>query len=350
MITKTLFGIDFFDEYYGGVYRGRPVLLTGRKGLGKTSIAMHFLCQGLKQDEPCLMLSTLPNYNLDLYADMLGFSMAAHVNAGRLVLLECTNFNDDLGSEMLPPEGFSQLREIIDSHMIQRMVIDNVVPFLAVNPPERINEHIYSFMRSFDRLGVTTLMTLPKPVSPMAIRLKNSLEATLPISILLNPSDDLSSYTFQVVKYIGATKLAPPVNYQVKPGEGVTGCSPPAGPSHAESEPQPAPASAVLPARAAPVSPPASAPAPVQAAPAPSPAPAPSAPSFTPVSPSTPVSPGLKMSTARAPSSNNNGGSGNGRNKAIEEAKPMPADVGKPSTLIPSSGNGNGKLRLSLHW
>ena len=225
MITKTLFGIDFFDAHYGGVYRGRPVLLSGRKGLGKTTIAMQFLCKGLQQDETCLMLNTLPNYNLDIYADMLGFSLANHVNDGRLILLESSNFSGVCGTKMLPPECFEQLRQIIDTHMIQRMVIDTIVPLVAVNPPERINEHIYSFMRSFDRLGVTTLMTLPKPVSPMAVRLKNALEAALPISILLNSTDDPSTYTFQVVKYMGAPKLAAPVNYKFKTGAGVVSCA-----------------------------------------------------------------------------------------------------------------------------
>ena len=34
---------------------------------------------------------------------------------------------------MLPPECFEQLRQIIDTHMIQRMVIDTIVPLVAVN-------------------------------------------------------------------------------------------------------------------------------------------------------------------------------------------------------------------------
>lgn len=221
MITKTLLGIDFFDEYYGGVYRGRPVLVTGRKGIGKTAMGLQFLRQGLHQDECCLMLSTLPANNLDIHAETLGFSLAPHVNAGRLILLEYSRFSAEYGTDMLPPEGFNQLREIIDSHMIQRVLIDTIVPLVAVNPPSRMNEHIYSFMRSFDRLGVTTLMTMPKPVSPMAIRLKNALEAALPVSILLSDAGEEDRFELQVVKYLGAVKLAPPVTCTIKPTAGI---------------------------------------------------------------------------------------------------------------------------------
>ncbi len=326
MITKTLLGIDFFDEHYGGVYRGRPLLITGRQGLGKTAMGLQFLRQGLLQDECCLMLSTLPANNLDIYADTLGFSLAAHVNAGRLILLECSNFNGDSGTGMLPPEGFNQLREIIDSHMIQRVVIDTIVPLVAVNPPTRINEHIYSFMRSFDRLGVTTLMTMPKPVSPMAIRLKNALEATLPISILLNTTDAPACYTFQVVKYLGAAKLAPPVPYEIKTGEGVSRYAPSSGQLPAEP-----PAPAVPPASGLKLS------AARKLTPLPAPLPAPAAQPQA-------------MPSAIPPARLQDAFASAGWIGAAEPANPAPKAGETPAPRPPSPPPSNGKLRFSAVW
>ncbi len=327
MITKTLMGVDFFDEYYGGVYRGRPVLVSGRKGLGKTAMGLQFLRQGLQQDECCLMLSTLPANNLDIYADTMGFSLAAHVNAGRLILLECSNFTGDPGSGMLPPEGFNQLREIIDSHMIQRVVIDTIVPLVAVNPPARMNEHIYSFMRSFDRLGVTTLMTMPKPVSPMAIRLKNALEAALPISILLNTTEVPSRYNFQVVKYLGAAKLAPPALYEIKMAEGIVRCaSTGIQPPVEKGAPAPPPPSGLK----------------LSAARMPTPLPAPVPP---PAGPREPPPSGPPAQPTRLQDAYAKAGWAGAAGPTAPEPKPAPDP--RPPPVAPPS---NGKLRFSAVW
>lgn len=224
MIAKTLLGLNFFDEYYGGVYHGRSFLVAGPHGSGKTTLGLQFLRQGLLQDECCLLLSTRPVNNLDIQAAMLGLSLDSHINAGRLTLLEYSGGDDKGGYEMLPPEGFNQLREIINHNMVQRILIDTVVPLVAVSEITRMTEHIYSFLRFFDRLKATTMMTMPRPASPIAIRLKNALEAALPVSITLNPAEteQPAVFNFQVAKYLGAEKLMSPVSYIVKQPTGIT--------------------------------------------------------------------------------------------------------------------------------
>ena len=60
MVTKTLTGVPFFDEHYGGIYRGRSMLACGRIASGKTVLGLQFIRQGLKQNERCLFLSGQP--------------------------------------------------------------------------------------------------------------------------------------------------------------------------------------------------------------------------------------------------------------------------------------------------
>lgn len=255
MIAKTLSGVRFLDEPYGGVYAGRSFLVSGRSGTGKSILGFQFVRQGLQQDERCLILSTMAANDLSILAEGMGFSFGLPMDEGNLVLLEYQSFipgksMSDWGT--LPPEGFSQLKEIIESSSVKRVVLDTVLPWIAMPKPERLAEHIFSFVRSCDRLGVTTMMTIPKPVSSMAFRLKKALEDVTPVSILLNTTEEEDRYVWQAVKYLGEKKPGGMLSYSILRGEGLVAYAPSA-PQNAVPAPEPLsrpeepPASAVRP-------------------------------------------------------------------------------------------------------
>lgn len=259
MITKTLSGIPLLDEAYGGVYSGRGFLVSGRAGSGKTLMTLQFMRQGFSQDERALVLSTMPANDFTICAEGLGFPLAMEIDQGRLILLEYQSFVPGRGmgtASTLPPEGFDQLREIIDLNSIKRVVLDTVLPWVALPKPERLAEHVFSFVRSFDRLGVTTMMTIPKPVSSMAFRLKKALEDVVPICMILNTGATPAAMTWQVSKYLGEKKLSMPEAYVIEKSRGLipagwrraseTSSVPPPGPSAARP---PLPADPPPPAR-----------------------------------------------------------------------------------------------------
>lgn len=224
MITKTPTGVDFFDAQYSGVYRGRAMLVRGRSGVGKTIMGLQFIRQGLQQDERCLILSTMQANDLAICSEAMGFSLANDLDMGHLILLEYQNFmpgREFFDHSMLPPEGFEQLREIIDANSIRRVVLDTILPWVTVRSADKMAEHIFSFVQAFDRLGTTTLMTLPKPASPMAFRLTTAVEEVVPISVLLSPSEEENQFIWQVTKYLGEKKLFSAVNYSIEPGHGL---------------------------------------------------------------------------------------------------------------------------------
>ncbi|MFN2350381.1 MAG: RAD55 family ATPase, partial [Kiritimatiellia bacterium] len=224
MISKTLMGVKFFDDHFGGVYNGRSVLISGRKGVGKTVVGLQFLRQGLQMDERCMMLSTMSSKDFSIYSVSSGFDMQQEVENGRLILLEYRDFVPEYGfseGNMLPPDGFDQLRSIIESNMIHRVVIDTVLPLVAISTVDRMHEHVFSFVRFLDRLNVTVLMTIPKPVSPMALRLKKTLEDMVTVSCILAPGEGEGVFTWQTVKYFGERKLVSPISYTVCPGKGL---------------------------------------------------------------------------------------------------------------------------------
>lgn len=233
MIVKTASGLSFLDEPYGGVFAGRSFLVCGRSGTGKTVAGFQFVQKGIQQEERSLILSTTPADDLTILAESLGFSFAMALDRSHLILLEYQSFvpGQALDWSTIPAEGFDQLREIIETNSITRVVLDTVLPWISVADAEFMNKHIFSFVRSCDRLGVTTLMTMPKPVSSMAFRLKKSVDAVVPISVLLAPDETGTGFSWQTLKYLGEKPTGGSEAYQIERGLGIV-------PATGEEDPQ----------------------------------------------------------------------------------------------------------------
>lgn len=223
MIDKTRLGIPFFDDRYGGIYRKRPALCIGRQGSGKTSLALQSLMQSVKEGERGLMLSAWRAHDLTIIANQMGFPLSDAVAKGQVTLLEYADiihtpeFEKDL---TLPPGSFMEFQSIVESNSIRRVVIDTVLPWVAIRQEAKLAKHIYSFIQALDRMGVTALLTLPKPVSALAFALRNRLEEQIPIVFTLD-LDDNGKRTLLINKYLGDTNLPPPVPFVFVPGAGI---------------------------------------------------------------------------------------------------------------------------------
>lgn len=224
MISKTLTGVTFFDERFGGIYRGRSMLLSGRSGSGKSVVGLQFVRQGIKQDERCLILSGRPVADLLIVAEALELLVSEDVEAGRLILLEYRDYipgRDREDNLTLPPDGFLQLSRIIEGQAVQRLVLDTCLPWVSIHTQAKVAEHVFSFVRAFERLGLTVLMIMPKPASLPSVRLKNILEEQLPISVTLASNSDLTERTWITTKYLGETKIDQGISCEIVPRRGL---------------------------------------------------------------------------------------------------------------------------------
>ncbi len=220
---KELTGIEFFDVSCGGVYAGRCWLLCGPSGSGKSAISLQFLAQGIRSGQRALLLSARPAADSAIWAAAYGPEMEHAVDSGELTLLEYSHYvpgRDRETNMMLPTEGFLELQDIIESQAIRRMAIDTVVPWVAAARPDLVSEHVFSFVRAFERLRCTTLLTLPRPVSPPAVRIKNALDDVVPISVTLSVDPKMGQKTWTTTKYLGATRTFLPTPYVLVPGRG----------------------------------------------------------------------------------------------------------------------------------
>ena len=228
MTDKTPMGIsDFFDKEYGGSFRGRPLLVSGPSHSGKTVAAFHFISRGLRLNERCLMLSARPAADLVIQAESMGIDFSKPIAEGQLILLE---YSDDVPGRYsdtaitLPPDSFMQLAKVINEQAIARLVLDSCLPWVAVRSSDRLSEHVFSFIRSLDRMGITTMLTMPRAASLAAARLYKLVEDQVPVSISLhlNEEQGAASRVFVVNKYLGMDeKVGLEIPFEIVPGKGV---------------------------------------------------------------------------------------------------------------------------------
>ncbi len=87
-LPKTPTGISGLDEVtFGGLPRGRPTLVCGPAGCGKTLLAMEFLVRGITHNEPGVFVAFEESAD-DLIANVtsLGFDLAQLEADGQLVI------------------------------------------------------------------------------------------------------------------------------------------------------------------------------------------------------------------------------------------------------------------------
>jgi KaiC/GvpD/RAD55 family RecA-like ATPase len=222
-MTKTPTGVDFFDSVYGGTYDGRVMLVTGRAGSGKSTLGLQFIKKGLEVGDKVLMLSAKATRDLAIQAGNLRLSVDRATAENRLLLLEYQDFipgRDREENIMLPPDGFQQLKNVIEEYSIRRVVLDSVLPWVTMTTAEHLPEHVFSFVRAVERLGVTALFGLPKPVSQAATRLRRLIEDLVPVSVTMDYDLPTKRRLWVVNKYLGHDREAKPTEIQFEPGIG----------------------------------------------------------------------------------------------------------------------------------
>lgn len=224
MINKTRLGVPLFDDLIGGVYRKRPVLCCGRRGSGKTIFALHCLKQAVNDGEKAILLSSWNPRDLSIIGEKaLNFSCEEAAARGTVTILEYEGimttpvFEENV---TLPPDSFFEFIRIIEEKAATRVIIDTVLPWVAIRQKERVAKHVFSFIQALDRLGVTAVLTMPRPVSALAFSLKNMMEDQTPVALTLDV-DQAGKRTLTINKYLGESALPPPVNFEIVSGQGI---------------------------------------------------------------------------------------------------------------------------------
>jgi circadian clock protein KaiC len=209
-LPKCPTGIQGLDEITGGgLPRGRPTLVCGGAGCGKTLTAVEFLVRGAVQfDEPGVFMA-FEETEAELNANVasLGFDLNALVRRKKIVLdyvhVEASEVHESGEYDL---EGlFVRLNHAIDSIGAKRVVLDTLEALFAGLRNEAIlRAELRRLFRWLKAKGVTAVITAERGREQLT---RHGLEEYVSDCVILldhRVDDQIATRHLRVVKYRGA--------------------------------------------------------------------------------------------------------------------------------------------------
>jgi len=210
-LDKTPTGIEGLDEITGGgLPQGRPTLVCGAAGCGKTLLAMEFLVRGAIQfDEPGVFVAFEERPD-ELVANVrsLGFDLDRLCDENRLVIdyvrVERSEI-EETGEYDL--EGlFVRLNHAIDSIGAKRVVIDTIETlFGGLSNVAILRSELRRLFRWLKDKGVTAIITGERGEGTLT---RQGLEEYVSDCVIVldhRVTEQLSTRRLRIVKYRGTT-------------------------------------------------------------------------------------------------------------------------------------------------
>jgi circadian clock protein KaiC len=210
-LPKSPTGIQGLDEITGGgLPKGRPTLICGSAGCGKTLLAMEFLVRGAMQfNEPGVFIA-FEETTKDLTQNVasLGFDLKDLIARKKIaldfVLLEADELK--ISGEYNLDGLFIRLEHAIDSIGAKRVVLDTVESLFSSLPsPNILRAELRRLFRWLKDKGVTAVITGERGDGTLT---RQGLEEYVSDCVIVldhRVSDQVSSRRLRVVKYRGST-------------------------------------------------------------------------------------------------------------------------------------------------
>ena len=209
-LPKTPTGIQGFDEITnGGLPKGRPTLICGAAGCGKTLFGIEFLVRGATQfNEPGVFMSfEETNEELTINVASLGFDLQSLIKNKKIALdhvhIERSEI-EETGEYDL--EGlFIRLGFAIDSIGAKRVVLDTIESLFAGLPNQLIlRAELRRLFRWLKSKGVTSIITGERGEETLT---RQGLEEYVSDCVILldhRVNEQTSTRRLRVVKYRGS--------------------------------------------------------------------------------------------------------------------------------------------------
>jgi circadian clock protein KaiC len=211
VLPKAPTSIQGLDEITGGgLPKGRPTLVCGGAGCGKTLFAMEFLVRGATQhNEPGVFVS-FEETEKELTANVasLGFDLDSLVKRKKIWLEHIHVERGEIEqSGEYDLEGlFIRIHHAVESIGAKRVVLDTIETLFSGLPnPLILRAELQRLLRWLKRKGVTTIITAERGEGNLT---RQGLEEYVSDCVLLldhRVNDQSSIRRLRIVKYRGST-------------------------------------------------------------------------------------------------------------------------------------------------
>jgi circadian clock protein KaiC len=211
-LQKALTGIQGLDEITGGgLPRGRPTLVSGGAGSGKTMFGLEFLVRGATQyDEPGVFMSfeeTLPD--LTTNAASLGFDLNRLVAEKKLFLDHVSITRSEIAEtgEYDLDGLFIRIADAVKRVGAKRVVLDTIESLFGELPnPGILRAEIRRLFAWLKQQGLTTVITAERDRPDVLTR--HGIEEFVSDCVIVldhRVREEISTRRLRIVKYRGST-------------------------------------------------------------------------------------------------------------------------------------------------
>ncbi|HLZ90602.1 MAG TPA: circadian clock protein KaiC [Candidatus Acidoferrum sp.] len=220
-LAKTRTGIAGFDEVTnGGVPEGRPTIVCGGPGCGKTMFALEFLVRGATEYHEPGVLMTFEETSEEMTKNVasLGFDLKRLVARKKLVLdyvrIEPAEIQETGEYDL---EGlFIRLQHAVDSIGAKRVVLDTMEAiFSGFSNTGLLRAEIRRLFRWLKDRGLTTVVTAEKGDGALT---RYGLEEYVSDCVIFldhRVNEQVSTRRLRVVKYRGAPHVADEIPFLI---------------------------------------------------------------------------------------------------------------------------------------
>jgi circadian clock protein KaiC len=211
IFPKTPTGVDGLDEITeGGFPKGRPTLICGEAGCGKTLLSMQFLIKGITEyNEPGVFMSfEEPSDDLTLNVRSLGFDLEKLKAEKKLVIdyVRVERSEIEEAGEYDLDGLFIRLGHAIDSIKATRVVLDTIESlFAGLDNQAILRAELRRLFHWLKDKGVTAVITGERGEATLT---RQGLEEYVSDCVILldhRVIDQVSTRRLRVVKYRGST-------------------------------------------------------------------------------------------------------------------------------------------------
>jgi len=157
-------GIRELDQMLaGGIPRGFSVAVTGEPGTGKTILCIHFIAQGISEDDRCIYVTTEESRDsIIVQAEQFGFDFSRSIREKKLIIIDALmGMKEEWSLQSLDVEEL--VNKVIEAKKILgygkgRLVIDSMSAFW-LDKPAMSRRHSYFVKKVLSKWDFTTLMT-----------------------------------------------------------------------------------------------------------------------------------------------------------------------------------------------
>lgn len=211
VFPKTPTGIDGLDEITeGGLPKGRPTLICGGAGCGKTLLGMQFLIGGIKDygEHGVFVSFEEPAKDLGLNVKSLGFDVDELRASGKLAIdyvrVERSEISETGEYDL---EGlFIRLGHAIDTIKAKRIVLDTLESlFSGLDNQAILRAELRRLFSWLKEKGITAIITGERGESTLT---RQGLEEYVSDCVILldhRVIDQVSTRRLRIVKYRGST-------------------------------------------------------------------------------------------------------------------------------------------------